>query len=78
MLEQALAETGAEARESVIVGDSTFDMAMARAAGVGAIGVSWGYHRTEALRETGADMIVNSYRELRDHLHETLLATSLV
>jgi phosphoglycolate phosphatase len=78
MLEQALAETGAEARDAVIVGDSTFDMAMARAAGVGAIGVSWGYHRTEALRETGADMIVNSYRELRDHLHETLLATSLV
>jgi phosphoglycolate phosphatase len=50
---------------------------MARAAGIGAVGVSWGYHRPEALRETGAEIIVNSYRELRGHLHETLLAATL-
>ena len=77
MLEQALAETGADRAASVMVGDSTFDMAMAHAAGIGAVGVSWGYHRPEALRETGAGIIVNSYRELRDHLHETLLAATL-
>ena len=52
MLEKALAETGADRRDSVMVGDSTFDMAMARDAGIGAIGVSWGYHRPEALRES--------------------------
>ena len=39
MLEKALAETGADRRDSVMVGDSTFDMAMARDAGIGAIGV---------------------------------------
>jgi phosphoglycolate phosphatase len=72
MLERALAETGVEPRDAVIIGDSTFDMAMARAAGIGAIGVSWGYHRPEALIETGAEVIVHSYRELRDHLHRTL------
>jgi phosphoglycolate phosphatase len=77
MLEQALAETGADPRESVMVGDSTFDMAMARAAGIGAVGVSWGYHRAQALQETGAEVIVNSYAELRDHLRETLLAAIL-
>ena len=77
MLEKALAETGADPRESVMVGDSTFDLAMARAAGIGAVGVSWGYHRAEALRETGAEVIVSSYRELRDHLHETLFAATL-
>ena len=45
MIQQAMAETGAEPRETAMIGDSTFDMAMARAAGVGAIGVSWGDHR---------------------------------
>jgi len=78
MLEKALAETGADRRDSVMVGDSTFDMAMARDAGIGAIGVSWGYHRPEALRESGAEAIVHSYAELRRHLEETLLAPSLV
>ncbi|MDF3062082.1 MAG: family hydrolase [Microvirga sp.] len=77
MLEQALAETGAAPRDSVMIGDSTFDMAMARAAGIGAVGVSWGYHRPEALRETGAEAIVGSYRELRDHLRRTILAKTL-
>jgi phosphoglycolate phosphatase len=78
MLEQALAETGADPRASAMVGDSTFDMAMAGAAGIGAIGVSWGYHRPEALREAGAEAVVDSYAALRAHLHETLLASSLV
>jgi phosphoglycolate phosphatase len=72
MLRQALAETGA------MVGDSTFDMAMARAAGIGAIGVSWGYHRPEALSEAGAETIVHSYAELRRQLDEALLSASLV
>ena len=78
MLEQALAETGADPRASLMIGDSTFDMVMARAAGIGAIGVSWGYHRPEALREAGAETVVDSYAELRAHLHATLLAPSLV
>lgn len=77
MIEQALAETGADRLGSVMIGDSTFDMAMAKAAGIGAIGVSWGYHRAEALRETGAEIVVSSYRELRDYLSETVLAASL-
>jgi phosphoglycolate phosphatase len=78
MIEQALAETGADPKASLMVGDSTFDMVMARAAGIGAVGVSWGYHRPEALREAGAEAIVDSYAKLRAHLHATLLAPSLV
>jgi phosphoglycolate phosphatase len=78
MIEQALAETGADPRASLMVGDSTFDMAMARAAGIGAVGVSWGYHRPESLREAGAGTIVASFAELRAYLHATLLAPSLV
>ena len=58
--------------------DSTFDMAMARDAGIGAIGVSWGYHRPRPCAKAGAEAIVHSYAELPRHLEETLLAPSLV
>ena len=44
MLEAAMFEAGAAAGETVMIGDTSFDMAMARAAGVRAIGVAWGYH----------------------------------
>jgi phosphoglycolate phosphatase len=61
-------EAGAAPNHTVMIGDSTFDMAMARAAGVGAIGVSWGYHPVAALEEAGAEAIAGSYRELREPL----------
>jgi len=77
MIRQAMAETGAEPRDTSMVGDSTFDMVMARSAGVHAIGVAWGYHRPEALAETGAELIVHSYAELREHLLGHVLAPSL-
>lgn len=59
MIEAAMAETGAHANETLMIGDTTFDMGMARNAGVRAVGVSWGYHPVSALREAGADVIVD-------------------
>lgn len=44
MLFEALRETGVDAAHAVMVGDTTFDMEMAQAAGITGIGVSWGYH----------------------------------
>jgi phosphoglycolate phosphatase len=58
MILQAMAETGAEPVSTVMVGDATFDMEMARNAGVGAIGVAWGYHAADRLRLTGAHTVV--------------------
>ena len=58
MIEQALAEAGASAEASVMIGDTSYDMAMARAAGVTAIGVGWGYHDRTALVRAGADHVV--------------------
>jgi phosphoglycolate phosphatase len=49
MLRAALAETGVDPRDAVMVGDTSYDMEMARAAGIAGIGVTWGYHRAEAL-----------------------------
>ena len=64
MLRLAMADVGAGEADTVMIGDTTFDMSMARAAGVACIGVSWGYHTTDALREAGAATIVEQYEAL--------------
>lgn len=57
MVELAMAEAGATPATTVVIGDTSYDMAMARAAGATAIGVTWGYHGPEELRAAGADFI---------------------
>ena len=68
MLVQAMAETGAEPARTVMIGDSTYDMMMARGAHVGAVGVAWGYHPPDGLQAAGADTIVPSCAALADHI----------
>ncbi|WP_323763696.1 HAD-IA family hydrolase [Marinovum sp.] len=62
MLEAALAETGVDRADAVMVGDTSFDMDMARAAGIYAIGMSYGYHPVSAL--TSADVILDDMAAL--------------
>ena len=47
MIERAMAEAGAAAATTLMIGDTSYDMAMARAAGARAVGVAWGYHDAE-------------------------------
>lgn len=68
MLEAALAEAGARPADAVMIGDTTFDMEMARAAGVRAIGVAWGYHSARELREAGAEHVARTPAELGELL----------
>ena len=49
-----------------MVGDTSYDMAMARAAGVGAIGVAWGYHPAASLVAAGATTILERFEDLLD------------
>jgi phosphoglycolate phosphatase len=72
MILQAMKETGAGPHETVMVGDSSFDMGMARAAGVLPVGVSWGFQPVAALTEAGAGPIAHSYAELEAVLREFL------
>lgn len=58
MILTAMAETGAAREETLMVGDTSFDMAMARNAGVRAVGVAWGYHPPAALVAAGAHVVV--------------------
>jgi phosphoglycolate phosphatase len=64
MLLRAMAETGAEPASTVMVGDTTYDMELARAAGCRAIGVTWGYHPAEDLLTSGAGALIHDYSEL--------------
>ena len=66
MLIAAMHEAGAAPADTVMIGDTAFDMAMARAAGCRAIGVAWGYHAPEELIEAGAAAVAQTPAELED------------
>ncbi len=68
MVYQALADAGAKASDAVVIGDTVYDIHMGRAAGTRTVGVNWGYHRVEELREAGADFIAESMDELKAYL----------
>jgi phosphoglycolate phosphatase len=59
MVEAALAEAGSAPEASMMIGDTSYDMIMARAAGVSAIGVAWGYHDRNELIAAGADHVAS-------------------
>lgn len=60
MVLQAMAETGASPDRTVMIGDTSFDMEMGRAAGAHTIGVSWGYHSISEMRDAGAHQVVET------------------
>jgi len=72
MLLKAMAETGAEPRNTVMIGDTSFDMKMAQNAGTLAIGVAWGYHDVDELIAAGDGAIVHSCAELPDAVSSLL------
>ncbi|MGQ3674651.1 HAD-IA family hydrolase [Xanthobacter sp. TB0139] len=75
MVLQAMQEMGARPEETIVVGDTAFDMAMARAAGAGALGVSWGYHPVQELNQAGAQILVNHFTEVPDALAQLAAQT---
>ena len=64
MLHAAIAEAGASPETTVMIGDTSFDMMMAREGGARALGVGWGYHAPEELRAAGASAVVETAEEL--------------
>lgn len=64
MIFNAARESGVPPARIAMIGDSTHDMRMARAAGARAIGVSWGFMPREALIEAGAEIVLNSFAEI--------------
>jgi phosphoglycolate phosphatase len=70
MIHQALADAGTEIADAVMIGDTVYDIHMGLNANCQTIGVGWGYHPLDELRDAGADRLVDTMAELRVALVE--------
>lgn len=68
ILADAMAQIGADPGETVVVGDTIFDIELAKNAGTHAVGVKWGYHDPEELMAAGARSVIDRF----DALHQAL------
>lgn len=64
MVLDAIKETGTEASQAVMIGDTGFDMAMGRNAGVHTLGVSWGFHTADEINQGGAHELHHDFETL--------------
>ncbi len=68
MLRNAMNFAGVRPADTVMIGDTSFDMLMAVNAGVRGLGVVWGYHPREELITSGAHAVADTYAHLADLL----------
>ena len=68
MITTALAEAATAATRTIMIGDTSYDIAMARAAGVWTAGVTWGNHPAVELTKAGAHTIANDFNDLECQL----------
>lgn len=68
MLFELMEELRAPAHRSVMVGDTAFDLEMAKNAGIGSIAVSYGAHDRERLLEHEPHRYIDHFSELLDWL----------
>lgn len=64
MVIDAMKETGVDAHQAVIIGDTRFDMEMGRNAGIHTLGVSWGFHTADEVAEGGAHAVHHDFDAL--------------
>jgi phosphoglycolate phosphatase len=65
MLQQLMAELGVAPERTLMIGDTTHDLQMARNAGTPSVAVSFGAHEPEAFAEFGPLAVVHSTDELQ-------------
>ena len=70
MVEQAITDAGAAPAKTIVVGDTSFDMAMAVNAGATGLGAGWGYHEAEELLEAGAVAVAGQPLDVVDLIRE--------
>lgn len=76
MILTAMDETSVGPDDTVMIGDTSFDIEMALGAGVLPVGVGWGYHPSQDLRAAGAKIVAADHRELNAALDRFLLPIS--
>lgn len=67
MLNKLMAHTKTSPEQSIMVGDTTFDLEMATKAGMPSIGVTFGAHTLDMLRRCRPQAIIDDIRELKVH-----------
>jgi phosphoglycolate phosphatase len=72
MIRTAIAEAGVRSADTVMIGDTTYDIEMACNAEVAGIGVAWGYHDIVELKDAGAHAIVHEYADLIPVINQLL------
>jgi phosphoglycolate phosphatase len=77
MILRAMQEAGAEPHDTVMVGDTSYDMEMACRAGVSALGVAWGYHASERLQLAGAHSVVATFPDLLTRIEARFAPTEV-
>lgn len=65
---QAMADAGAAPHSTVMIGDTSYDMEMAQNAGMRGLGVNWGYHSVEELKQAGAHAVAVDMDDLARHI----------
>lgn len=73
MILRAMSETGARPEQTAMVGDSSFDIEMAVAAGVAPIAVSWGFQPAASLQALGARAVLSDCADLPGLLDRLLV-----
>jgi len=68
MIHEILAHFGASPGQALMVGDSVFDLEMARRAGVDSVAVSYGAQSAEVLRGCAPRLSIDHFTELGDWL----------
>lgn len=68
MLEEILHESGYSAGEALMIGDTTYDLEMAHAAGMQSVAVTYGAHSEQALRQLNPKHVIDDIRQLPNTL----------
>jgi len=76
MCEQAMKALGAEAHQSLIIGDAVHDIRMGRNAGIHTLGVSWGFGEGHELEYVGAHEVHHSFETLNASLNQFAMRVS--
>tara|TARA_Y100001935_G_C17311324_1_gene516537 strand:+ start:1327 stop:1983 length:657 start_codon:yes stop_codon:yes gene_type:complete len=70
MIEELISELKVNKNQALMIGDTEFDMEMAKNAGIKAVGVSYGVHDKQRLSKSGAEYIMTDMIQLLDYLKD--------
>ena len=70
MIFEAMEDAGCDAENTIMIGDTTYDIEMGRAAGCKTVAVAWGYHTVGEMQSVGANAVAETMAELKVILGE--------